>query len=136
MGKYSSLDQVEALFQKQELGTLKDWACPACDGTCECAACWRKRHPDDRPPTQAQLQQAQLQQQRQLQVQQLAAQQQAQLSQQLSQQIVSAQVNSLQAVQTPNTSQTTATNTTAPQLQTDNGGIPPAIPPKIENTSL
>jgi len=46
MGKYETIERVDELFRLQEDGGLTEWQCPACADTCECAACWRKRHPN------------------------------------------------------------------------------------------
>eukprot|EP00484_Ammonia_sp_Unknown_P006508 CAMPEP_0197065898 /NCGR_PEP_ID=MMETSP1384-20130603/169985_1 /TAXON_ID=29189 /ORGANISM="Ammonia sp." /LENGTH=636 /DNA_ID=CAMNT_0042502883 /DNA_START=83 /DNA_END=1993 /DNA_ORIENTATION=- len=46
MGKYETIERVDELFRLQEDGQLTEWQCPACADTCECAACWRKRHPN------------------------------------------------------------------------------------------
>ena len=45
MGKYETIERVDELFRLQEDGQLTEWQCPACADTCECAACWRRRHP-------------------------------------------------------------------------------------------
>ena len=91
MGKYETIERVDELFRLQEDGQLTEWQCPACADTCECAACWRKRHPNTganipKPPqnqSQSQQQQATimnqamiLQNQSQLQQQQQSLQQQ------------------------------------------------------------
>jgi len=46
MGKYETIERVDELFRLQEDSGLTEWQCPACADTCECAACWRRRHPN------------------------------------------------------------------------------------------
>lgn len=59
MGKYETIERVDELFRLQENLELSDWQCPACADVCECAACWRRRHPNTiaQAQVQAQIQQ-------------------------------------------------------------------------------
>ena len=102
MGKYETMDRVDELFRLQEDVQLTEWQCPACADTCECAACWRKRHSNTSaniPKPQSAASQCQVQQQQQQQQQQqMIMQQQLNMQQQQQQ-----QQTQLQNMNPPNT---------------------------------